>query len=90
MGSLSEDSTPPSQRRRSGYGCNVAHVLNDLDNDDRTVLLSWLNNRRQYGARQVSERLAEHDITLSLKSIQRHRRRECCCVADHPEWFTDG
>lgn len=86
---LLDAADPPGDRRRPGGKCATGQILRRLDDDDRTLLLEWIADR-SFAAKAISVKLAEVGVQVAHGSIERHRRGDCVCPLDHPDWYEHG
>lgn len=87
MGALSKDPNPPRRQSRPGSRCTVAEIVAAMDDDDRAVVLEWVNARHLYPASAVASKLVEHGYDVGKSSVERHRRQDCHCRVDRPEIY---
>ena len=67
---------PPPNRL---YSCRVAHVLSELDQADRDILIQALNDIDSWPAKTLSNALRERNLSLADTTITRHRQLICQC-----------
>jgi hypothetical protein len=66
---------------RKGPDCSVATLLDQLEDDDRDNLLSWLALKPAFMAHsRISRILRTAGYTISAGTIGRHRKGECACL----------
>lgn len=76
MGALSKAAEHVSERRR-GPGCSVGLALAAMDDDDRTTLLGWVHDGRQWA--WISRVLGEAGLRISDFTLRRHFDGRCRC-----------
>lgn len=87
MGKLADDPQPPRRKTRPGSVCHIAAIVDQLDDEDTAVVLSWVNNSAEFPAAGVAAKLTEHDHPIGKSSVERHRRRDCYCRIDRPDLY---
>lgn len=81
MGKFSEAEDPDSRNDYRERGCGISQLLlsEDLDDDDRATVTRWATDVAHYTDKAVLHRLKNLGVSgVSLNTIQRHRRGECC------------
>lgn len=79
------DELEATHRGPTGPRCSVANALDDLDEEDRAVMLDVLRGRR-YSTSQVLEVLRGRKIDVSKWSMDAHRRGDCACDRRDPHY----
>lgn len=65
-------------RRRKPKPCVVARGLEQLNNDDRNLIVRALNTPDTVDTR-IAAGMTARGATVGGNSVTKHRRGECCC-----------
>lgn len=72
------DALNAQPRKHQYQRCPVQAVLNQLDDNDRQLLLGALADRERT-ARSIADALATIGVAVRPDGVQRHRRGVCAC-----------
>lgn len=63
------------------HSCRVQMFMDSLEAADQKLLQGYLDDP-EFGAISLSSALARRGLTLSEKSIRKHKQRICSCFRD--------
>ena len=75
---LSNDLEKLQSSRSSRRSCLVNTILRSLDDADQLALENALDNLNFSGA-QISRILKENNIIIGSTTVNKHRKKDCCC-----------
>lgn len=81
MGLADDLRAPAPESYHLGQMCRVRLLLDELDSSDPegATALRDVMAAKQMQSTLIARRLSDAGFTLSVSSIQRHRRQECRC-----------
>lgn len=68
----------PATRRKPGPPCHLAEVLAQLNDEDRALLQSWLDDRRN-SHKAIAVSLTDFGYPTTRFKVSWHRNQECRC-----------
>jgi hypothetical protein len=63
--------------------CKFGRIVSSLDDDDLSVLTSWINDRG-FGAPKIRAGLNEAGFPIGQDTVGRHLVGNCCCSSTEP------
>lgn len=69
----------PATRGKPGLPCHIATVLSQLNDEDRALLQSWLDDRTKHGHGAIARSLTEYGYPTTRFKVSWHRNQECRC-----------
>jgi hypothetical protein len=77
--SLKERLTDPTKSLSGGKPCGIKVLMDSLPEDEREVLTGALRMDSGWGHTALKNILADEGHPVTVKIIERHRRKECTC-----------